>query len=297
MIRPERDYLANHQYQWVIREAQQFWGINVAQNELHPLDVMNMSRYSPRFISALFRNCGLSVSDLLDGEQFTYIASIDVPIEFNGDILVNGGRDVLELRGFGRWLSEVTKLGVMIEGTGHRAHGSECRFTWVVHGLMHGLTRDMDAVSQQELAEYCEKILKHFESEPFGTVPAALSMFSLLPVRDRIEVLEQLDPRSCVAVRYYEKLAMAYVKYGRLDLGSQVTNQGWRMDLFTDSEFERLNDKLEHLSQMRFDSSQDHSSALSRILGEEGQQCLPDAERLQTVLTEYCRIQIEKPPF
>jgi hypothetical protein len=294
MIEANNDYLAQYQYKWLADEAESFWGMKVGRLPLIPLDPMNMSELTPRFVSALFKNTGDTIEQLLEEEQFIYIAGIEVAVNAQHVITINHGREGLAAAGFGRWLSDVTQVRVWDIGVTRLANSASNRFVWLLRGLMHGLTRrSQDA----KLKEQYLPLLNYFEARPFGTEPAVMSLFSLLPTFDRIATLEQLDPRVCNPVRYYEKLSMAYVKHGRSDLGYQAVNQGWRLDLYSDDTFEQLRLKVERIDSMEHNSSFSYDETVNRLNGREGQDTRAHCEEFYQLLLNFSQEQAAAPPF
>ena len=295
MVRPQDDYLANYQYNWLHNETGRYWGTAVGRVDLVPLNPMNMSALSHSFVWNVFTNCGIPLQQLIEGEQYVYVASLDVNIDLNSTIHVNGGQDRITKDVFIRWLSEVTQVAAWDYGI-MRSYGtsSRNRFAWLLRGLMYGLTRSPEST---HVVSHYAALCAYFNERPFGSEPAVMSLFSLLPTFDRIATLEQLDPYTSNALRYYEKLSMAYVKHGRTDLGYQALNQGWRLNLLTDEVYERLQIKIEHIESMPRNSSTSYEQAVSRLLGAEGHEMKPHCEDFYQLLLGFAREQAEAPPF
>lgn len=295
MVRLQDDYLADYQYNWLHTETVRYWGITVDKVDLVSLNPMNMSDLSPSFVSNVFANSGIPIEQLIEGEQYVYVAALDVNIDLNSTIHVNGGQDRITKEVFIRWLSEVTQVAAWDYGI-MRSYGasSRNRIAWLMRGLMYGLTRSPE--STHDVSHYAP-ILEYFKEHPFGSEPAVMSLFSLLPTFDRIATLEQLDPYTSNALRYYEKVSMAYVKHGRADLGYQALNQGWRLDLLTDEVYERLQLKIKHIESMPRNSSTSYDQAVMRILGAEGHEMKPHCEDFYHLLLGFAREQAEAPPF
>ena len=67
--------------------------------------------------------------------------------------------------------------------------------------------------------------IKYFKRHRFGSEPPVMSILSLLPPKDRCEILEEIrafDPNN---IHVFDKLSMAYMKSGRMEQGLQLLIQ------------------------------------------------------------------------
>lgn len=68
--------------------------------------------------------------------------------------------------------------------------------------------------------------IKYFKRRRFGSEPPVMSILSLLPPKDRCEILEEIRAFDSNNIHVFDKLSMAYMKSGRFDQGLQLLLQG-----------------------------------------------------------------------
>ncbi|MDR2651084.1 MAG: hypothetical protein LBC68_02040 [Prevotellaceae bacterium] len=68
-----------------------------------------------------------------------------------------------------------------------------------------------------------EKFISFFKEHPLGTSNPIMTYFSILQPKDRVIILEQLFNPNCLnSSNLRDKLVLAYVKIGRVDLAKKV---------------------------------------------------------------------------
>lgn len=123
-----------------------------------------------------------------------------------------------------------------------------------------------------------DDILAYFRRCPFGSIPSDMTVLSVLPPVDRCLILERVfDHGDGDEVALVDKLSMAYMKSGWLDLGRlflRACCQSGIIDEFTSFELIR---KIEGLSNLR----------ISAVTYEDALCTLPKYEAFDEV---FCRL-------
>ncbi|QQR86536.1 MAG: hypothetical protein IPJ76_18450 [Flavobacteriales bacterium] len=66
----------------------------------------------------------------------------------------------------------------------------------------------------------------YFKQRRFGSEPPVMSLLSLLPPKDRCEILEDVRAYDPANINVFDKLSMAYMKSNRMELGLNLIAQG-----------------------------------------------------------------------
>lgn len=66
----------------------------------------------------------------------------------------------------------------------------------------------------------------YFRQRRFGSEPPVMSLLSLLPPKDRCEILEDARANDPANINIFDKLSMAYMKSNRMELGLNLIAQG-----------------------------------------------------------------------
>ena len=101
-----------------------------------------------------------------------------------------------------------------------------------------------------------DDILSYFRRYPFGSIPPDMTVLSVLPPIDRCLILERVFERGDgYKLALIDKLSMAYMKAGWLDLGRLFLENCYEGGLIDDYIRRELDEKIRDLSNLRCSST------------------------------------------
>lgn len=101
-----------------------------------------------------------------------------------------------------------------------------------------------------------DDILSYFRQCPFGAIPFDMTVLSVLPPVDRCLILERVFERGDgYALALADKLSMAYMKTGWIDLGRQFLQQCLKVGLIDEYVCLEFIGKIERLSSLRLSAA------------------------------------------
>ena len=101
-----------------------------------------------------------------------------------------------------------------------------------------------------------DDILSYFRQHPFGSIPPDMTVLSVLPPVDRCLILERVFERgNWHGLALVDKLSMAYMKAGWLDLGRMFLRQCLNIGLIDECVCMEFIAKIERLSKLRLSAA------------------------------------------
>lgn len=113
----------------------------------------------------------------------------------------------------------------------------------------------MSRISNRIGSRY-DDILSYFKRYPFGSIPPDMTVLSVLPPIDRCLILERVFERGdAYELALIDKLSMAYMKAGWLDLGRLFLENCYEGGFIDDDIRWELDKKISDLSNLRCSST------------------------------------------
>jgi hypothetical protein len=93
--------------------------------------------------------------------------------------------------------------------------------------------------------------IEYFSKQRFGTIRPVLTTFSCLPPKDRCVILNELKSLDIFNRDIYEKLALAYIKDGKIEDAFQMLKTAHQNGFLTSEHYILFKDKIEFLNNAR----------------------------------------------
>lgn len=127
-----------------------------------------------------------------------------------------------------------------------------------------------------------KEIKQFFIRHRFGSINPVMSFLSLLPIQDRIDLLNSLLEGDNTNVNIYDKLSMAYLKNGEQMKATTLLSDAYKSGLLSDLHFSQLREKILSLSnRTEFGSITSYQQSINRLKEELQQE---DSQKIYSMM-------------
>ena len=143
-----------------------------------------------------------------------------------------------------------------------------------------------------------EKFFSYFNERGFGTEPPILTIFSFLPPKDRVIILEHLSEKNPSNKEVINKLSMALLKNGDKAKAKKILLKAKSNAVLNDFEYENLQSKIETLANYNssLGSSIDYNDTLNLLRSNLDNNVSNTYSRFIQIMHEYCNIRLKQNP-